>query len=179
VNKLAAQRQSRPLLPELAELFNGLPSFAGLRPFFENHLLRLEDETRDGSYEVRTELPGVDPVSDVEVTVRDGRLIIKALRTRTSESNGISEFSYGSFTRTVALPAGADEDDITATYDRGILTVSVPLSDAESSEKRVEVYEIAPVDEDDDEDDGDETDDGGVDSDQPHREDQPEHDRDA
>jgi hypothetical protein len=41
-----------------------------------------------------------------------------------------------------------DEDDITATYDRGILTVSVPPSDAESSEKHVEVYEIAPLEED-------------------------------
>ena len=46
------------------------------------------------------------------------------------------------------LPDGADEDDITATYDRGILTVSVPLSDAEPTEKHVEVYEIAPLDED-------------------------------
>ena len=78
MNKLAVQRQSRPLLPELSELFNGLPSLPGLRPFFENHLLRLEDETKDGIYEVRAELPGVDPVSDVEVTVRDGRLTIKA-----------------------------------------------------------------------------------------------------
>ena len=115
-----------------------------LRPFFENHLLRLEDGTREGIYEVRAELPGVDPIEDVEVTVRDGRLTIKALRTRSTESNGLSEFSYGSFSRTVPLPADADEDDISATYDRGILTVSVPLSDAEPTEKHVEVYEIAP-----------------------------------
>jgi HSP20 family protein len=156
VNKLAVQRQSRPLLPELSELSHlvtGLPAFAGLRPFFENHLLRLEDETREGIYEVRAELPGVDPIEDVEVTVRDGRLTIKALRTRTTESNGLSEFSYGSFSRTVPLPADADEDDISATYDRGILTVTVPLSDAQPAEKHVEVYEIAPLDEDEDFDD--------------------------
>ena len=98
MNKLAVQRQSRPLLPELSELSQ---LFTGL-------------------------------------------LTIKALRTRTTESNGLSEFSYGSFTRTVSLPAGADEDDISATYDRGILTVSVPLSDTEPTEKHVEVFEIAP-----------------------------------
>ena len=63
------------------------------------------------------------------------------MRTRTTESNGLSEFSYGSFTRTVSLPAGADEDDISATYDRGILTVSVPLSDTTPTEKHVEVFE--------------------------------------
>ena len=126
VNKLAVQRQSRPLLPELSQLVTGLPAFAGLRPFFENHLLRLEDEANEGVYEIRAELPGVDPIEDIEVTVQDGRLTIKALRTRTSETNGLAEFSYGSFSRTVPLPAGADEDDIAATYDRGILTVRCP-----------------------------------------------------
>ena len=84
---------------------------------------------QEGVYEVRAELPGVDPAEDIEVTVRDGRLTIKAERTRPSESNGRSEFTYGSFVRTVALPEGADEDDINATYDRGILTVSDPLSE--------------------------------------------------
>ncbi len=153
MNKLAVQRQSRPLLPELSELFNGLPAFAGLRPFFDNRLVRLEDETKEGIYELRAELPGVDPAEDVEITVCDGRLTIKALRTRTTESNGLSEFSYGSFSRTVPLPAGADEDDISATYDRGILTVSVPLIDTTPTEKHVEVFEIAPLDEDDDFDD--------------------------
>ena len=188
MNKLAVQRQSRPLLPELSELFNGLPAFAGLRPFFENHLMRLEDETKEGMYEVRAELPGVDPIEDIEVTVRDGQLTIKALRTRTTESNGLSEFSYGSFSRTVSLPDGADEDEISATYDRGILTVSVPLSDAEPAEKHVEVYEIAPLDEDDDDDDIDddydsEDDDAEDEGDDPaHQaegEDQPQHDQGA
>ena len=161
MNKLAVQRQSRPLLPELSELFSGfptfagIPSFAGLRPFFDSHLVRLEDEMKEGVYEVRAELPGVDPAEDIEVTVRDGRLTIKAERTQTSESNGHSEFSYGSFTRTVSLPTGADEDDINATYDRGILTVTVPLSEENPTEKRVEVIETILVDEDDDYDDDD------------------------
>jgi HSP20 family protein len=95
VNQLAVQRQSRPLLPELSELFSGFPTFAGLaslRSFFDSNLMRLEDETKDGVYEVRAELPGVDPTDDIEVTVRDGQLTIKAERTQTSESNGHSEF---------------------------------------------------------------------------------------
>ena len=179
MNKLAVQRQSRPLLPELSELFNGLPAFANLRPFFDNHLLRLEDESKEGVYEVRAELPGVDPIEDVEVTVLDGRLTIKALRTRTTESNGISEFSYGSFTRTVTLPDGADEDDISATYDRGILTVSVPLSEEEPAEKHVEVYEIAPLDEDEDEDDYEDDEDDEDDADEDDDADEGLHDEEA
>ncbi|HEX7427343.1 MAG TPA: Hsp20/alpha crystallin family protein [Mycobacterium sp.] len=96
-----------------------------------------------------------------------GLLTIKALRTRTTESNGLSEFSYGSFTRTVSLPAGADEDDISATYDRGILTVSVPLSDTASTEKHVDVFEVAPLDDDDEDDDEDDLDDDDDDDDAP------------
>ena len=156
MNQPAVQRQSRPLLPELSELFSGFTGFptiaslAGLRSFFDGRFLRLEDEMKDGLYEVRAELPGVDPTDDIEVTVRDGQLTIKAERTQTSESNGHSEFSYGSFVRTVALPAGADEDDINATYDRGILTVSIPLAEEHPTEKRVEVVETILADEDDD-----------------------------
>jgi HSP20 family protein len=163
VNKPAVQRQSRPLLPELSDLFSAIPTFANLRPLFDNRLLRLEDEHRDGVYEVRAELPGVDPTDDIEVTVHDGQLTIKAERAQTGESNGHSEFSYGSFIRTIALPAGADEDDINATYDRGILTISVPLSEDSPTEKRVEVIETILVDEDEDYDDDDEDDDDGDD----------------
>ena len=159
MNKLAVQRQSRPLLPELSELFNGFPTFAGLRPLFDASLIRVEDETKDGSYELRAELPGVDPVEDVEITVRDGQLTIKSERSQTSESNGRSEFSYGSFERTVTLPAGADEDEIHAIYDRGILTISVPLGDEEPAEKHIEIIETVLLeDEDDDEDDEDDDD---------------------
>ena len=164
MNQPAVQRQSRPLLPELSELFSGFTGFptiaslAGLRSFFDGRFLRLEDEMKDGLYEVRAELPGVDPTDDIEVTVRDGQLTIKAERTQTSESNGHSEFSYGSFVRTVALPAGADEDDINATYDRGILTVSIPLAEEHPAEKRVEVVETILADEDDDYDDDDDDD---------------------
>ena len=172
MNKPAVQRQSRPLLPELSELFNGfptfanLPAFASLRPFFDNHVLRLEDEMKEGLYEVRAELPGVDPLDSIEVTVRDGRLTIKAERTQTSESNGHSEFSYGEFVRTVPLPAGADEDDINATYDRGILTVSVPLSEDHPTEKRVEIVETILVDEDEDYEDDDDQPEGADDQDE-------------
>ncbi|MBP1821929.1 HSP20 family molecular chaperone IbpA [Mycobacterium sp. OAE908] len=161
MNQLAVQRQSRPLLPELPQLLNGLssfPAFAGLaslRSFFDGKPMRLEDETKDGSYEVRAELPGVDPTDDIEVTVHDGRLTIRAERTRAGESNGRSEFSYGTFARTVALPVGADEDDINATYDRGILTVTVPLSEDHPAEKRVEVIETILVDEDEEDEDYD------------------------
>jgi HSP20 family molecular chaperone IbpA len=136
---LPVTRRPRSVFPAFSELFTAFPSFAGLRPVVGTRLMRLEDEIKEGRYEVRAELPGIDPSKDVDITVRDGELTIKAERTEQKEFNGRSEFSYGSFVRTVLLPAGGNEDDIKATYDKGILTVSVAVSEPKPAEKRVQV----------------------------------------
>ena len=139
MSNLPSQRPRRSFLPAISELFSDFPSWIGLHPMFESHGIRLEDEMEEGHYVVRAELPGIDPAKDLDITVRDGRLTIKAERTEKKESKGRSEFSYGSFVRSVTLPPGADEDDITATYDKGILTVSVTVAEAQPAEKRIEV----------------------------------------
>ena len=139
MSKLPARHRPHTVFPELSELLEGFPSWASLRPALGSHIMRVEDELKDGNYELRAEMPGVDPDKDVDVTVRDGVLTIKSERTEKKESNGRSEFSYGSFVRSVTLPAGADEDAIKASYDKGILTVSVPVTEAQSTEKHVTV----------------------------------------
>jgi HSP20 family molecular chaperone IbpA len=135
----ATQKQPHSLFPEFSDFFAGFPSFAGIRPMFDTRLMRLEDEMKDGRYEVRAEIPGIDPAKDVDITVRDGQLTIKAERSEKKEFEGRSEFSYGSFIRTVSLPSGADEDDIKATYDNGILAVSVGISKTAPAEKHIQV----------------------------------------
>ena len=140
---LPAQRQRRSLLPDVAEWFAGFPTWSGLRPFSDTQLIRLEDEIEDGHYVVRAELPGLDPAKDVDITVHNSVLTIKAERSEKKESKGRSEFAYGSFVRSVTLPSGADEDDITATYDKGILTVSVAVPEkAAPAEKKITVQGI-------------------------------------
>ena len=95
---------------------------------------------KDGRYELRAELPGIDPAKDVDITVRDGKLVITAERSEKKEAKGRSEFCYGSFIRSVTLPAGANEEDIKATYDKGILTVDVAVpKQAAAAEKHIEV----------------------------------------
>ncbi|WP_428847178.1 Hsp20/alpha crystallin family protein [Nocardia arthritidis] len=126
---LPAHRRSQSLFPELSDFFAGFPFFETVRPVMEGKLLRVEDEMADGKYLVHAEMPGMDPDKDVTITVRDGVLTIKAERSERQETKGRSEFSYGSFVRSVALPAGAKEDEIAATYDKGILTVSVPVAE--------------------------------------------------
>lgn len=133
----AHRSQGSPLLPDLADLWNSL--VPGAVPGFGAHLLRVEDTVEEGNYIVRAEIPGIDPAKDVEVSVHDGRLTIKAERAEKHEEKGRSEFSYGSFVRSVTLPPGAQEEGIAAAYNRGVLTVTVPMGESKSEAKRVEV----------------------------------------
>ncbi|MDH6194004.1 HSP20 family protein [Mycobacterium frederiksbergense] len=140
MTRLPETYRSRSFWPDISDLFAGLPSWAGMRPVLGSHVIRVEDELKGDSYELRAEVPGVDPEKDVDIIVRDGVLTIKAERSEKREANGHSEFSYGSFIRSVSLPAGADEDAIKASYDKGILTVSVPVTKASgTAEKHVAV----------------------------------------
>jgi HSP20 family molecular chaperone IbpA len=135
----AAQPQPNSRWPEVSQWLGGFPAWPTLHQVFGGQLIRLEDGMKDGRYEVRAELPGIDPAKDVDVNTRDGVLTIRAQRSETSESNGHSEFAYGTFLRSVLLPPGADEDDVSVTYAGGILTVSVGMSHARPEEKRIHV----------------------------------------
>ena len=122
------RRETRGLFPDL---FDWLESpFSALRPFMAQPM-RLEDYIEDGHYIVRAELPGIDPDKQVEVTVSKGILTIHAERHEETETKHRSEFYYGVYTRHIPLPTAANEDDITATYDKGILEVMVGLKEKE------------------------------------------------
>ncbi len=92
--------------------------------------LRVE-EFRDGDVlVVRAELPGIDPDKDVEVTISDGSVRIRARREQRAEQKGQedfrSEFRYGEIERDVPLPEGVTGEDIKASYRDGILEVRIP-----------------------------------------------------
>jgi len=123
--------------------------FFDFRPFFGrfDRLMRLEQELKDDVLVVRAEMPGIDPNKDVEITVQDGMLHIKA--ERRSESRDIkdevsgsfrSEFHYGSFERFIRVPKETAQDDVKATYKDGILEVTCPYKvPTEKVLKKVEV----------------------------------------
>lgn len=105
--------------------------------------LRVEEFTEDDTAVVRVEAPGLDPEKDVEITVADGVLEIRAERreeSRTEDKGRYrSEFRYGSFRRSVPLPAGASEEDVKATYKDGILEVRLPIDREAAPSRRVPI----------------------------------------
>jgi HSP20 family protein len=116
-----------------------------IRRFLDGDLtfssIRVEQYMEGDSMVVRAELPGIDPEQDLDVSVADGMLQIKAERQEKSERKAKnsyrSEFRYGSFNRSIPLPPGAREEDITAQYKDGVLEVRAPAREpSEGTEKR-------------------------------------------
>ena len=103
------------------------------------------DQFREGDTEViRAELPGIDPEKDVELTVGGGVLRINAERRveEKTEDKGYlrHELRYGRFARTLRLPEGVTESDITATYKDGILEIRIAIPETTTSErKKIEI----------------------------------------
>lgn len=92
--------------------------------------IRVEEFQEDGTLVVRAELPGIDPDTDVELSVTNGMLHIQAERREEEDTRERGylrrELRYGSFSRTLPLPPGASEADVHASYKDGILEVRVP-----------------------------------------------------
>jgi HSP20 family protein len=89
---------------------------------------------------VLLDLPGVDPQA-IDMTVDQNVLTIAAER-RWEPADGqeviIAERRQGRFTRQLFLGDTLDADRIQATYDRGVLTVNVPVAQ-EAKPRRVEI----------------------------------------
>jgi len=90
----------------------------------------VEVSEKDGHIKICAELPGMSK-EDVKVEVTQEGVTISGERKREEENRreGIyrSERSYGSFMRTIPVPAEAQVEKAKATFENGILTVSVPV----------------------------------------------------
>lgn len=83
----------------------------------------------DDHYVLTADLPGVDPGS-VDVTVDNGMLTISAHRTARSDESAqwlANERFFGSYRRQLSLGEGIDTSAIAATYENGVLTVTIPM----------------------------------------------------
>ncbi len=105
------------------------PMFFGGEAMTED-MIRVDEYRENGNLVIRAELPGIDPDKDVELSVSDTMLHIEAEHReeeKTEEKGYLrQELRYGSFTRTLPLPEGVSESDVTASYKDGILEIRIP-----------------------------------------------------
>ena len=102
--------------------------------------MRMDGIRREDGIELRFDLPGIEPES-IDVTVDSGVLSVSARRSdeyAEAEKPFIRERAMGSFTRRVRLSDTVDAEKIEAGYDRGVLTVRVPLAE-KALPRKVEV----------------------------------------
>ena len=90
---------------------------------------------------IKTELPGMD-MKDIDVKMEDHTLTIQGERKLDQEEKRENyhrvERVYGTFHRIFALPSSLDAEKIHASYDRGVLTVTLPKKE-ETRPKKITI----------------------------------------
>jgi HSP20 family protein len=97
-------------------------------------------ETAD-HFVLRADLPGMSQ-DDVKIEFEDGTLTVSGERTAAHESKKDGyhrvERAYGAFSRSLTLPQGVDPEAVTASFDRGVLEISIPKPE-ERKPRRIEI----------------------------------------
>jgi HSP20 family protein len=127
------------LQQEIQELFSDLwqvPRFSGLRAGFRPHVdcFRTED-----ALTVVVEIPGIEG-DKVDLFVAEGTLYLSGTRVRPRVEGQVyqqMEIDYGPFRRQVALGADVDVAHARAAYERGILTIVLPIAQRPPARERV------------------------------------------
>jgi HSP20 family protein len=101
------------------------------------------DVIRDeGKLVMRVDMPGIKP-DEIKIDVEDDILTVSGEHEESKEEKDEQfvrrERRYGSFVRSVALPAGVDPDKVAATAKDGVLEVTVPLPQEAKQKKAIEV----------------------------------------
>ena len=95
-------------------------------------VLRVDEYREDGALVVRADLPGIDPDQDVELTASEGVLHIAVERHGDEEPAGRDYLRHELVhrhrqERDLLLPEGAQDSELSASYDDGVLEVRMPL----------------------------------------------------
>jgi len=129
---------SRPFgaFPSLRRAFETAPFRAFEKPLTVPAVDVVED---DKSFRINAELPGIDE-KDVEIGVSGDMLTIKGEKSENKEEKDknyfLSERRYGSFQRSFQLPDGVDRDKIAASFEKGVLTITLPKTSQAVKEQR-------------------------------------------
>ncbi|MBW2056579.1 MAG: Hsp20/alpha crystallin family protein [Deltaproteobacteria bacterium] len=127
------------LRAEVERLFDDFGSESA--PFLSRAYPAVNLSEDEENFYVRAELPGVKP-ENLDVTVVEGRLMIRGERKVTTEEEGTSyhrqEREGGIFRRVMALPEKVDPGRVSAGLRNGVLTVTLPKSQ-EAKPRRITV----------------------------------------
>lgn len=97
---------------------------------------------RGGDLVIRAELAGVTE-KDIEIAVSGGLLTISGERRNDTGDEDVGyyvrERFYGNFRRSMTLPEGVDENQISATFENGMLEVTIKGGAAATRTRQIEI----------------------------------------
>ncbi|MEN2281397.1 Hsp20/alpha crystallin family protein [Algoriphagus sp. SE2] len=140
--KLVRLNQAEPYFPN---------TFSGMLDKFFNenmgnslkHFNPAVDISEDeNSYEIQLSVPGVKK-KDFNVELVDGKLTISGERKMEEKKEGKNyhsvETQYGSFSRSFYVPEDINVDDVNATYEDGLLKITLPKKEKKVVKAAIEV----------------------------------------
>lgn len=119
-------------------LFRNMPEMGG------DWAPQVDMYEQGGDLVVKAELPGVSK-DDIDVAIDHGDLVIRGERKSEHEEKGEHTYrmerSFGSFYRRLPLPEGVRDDQISATYNDGVLEIRTPKPQSDSStSKKITIH---------------------------------------
>jgi len=142
--------QLATLQSDMARMMN---SFFGQSPFASPAngvsvwLAPVDITETDDALLLTFDLPGLKD-DEIQIELEDNVLTVSGERQRKHEVKQDDYFRYerrfGSFSRSVALPAGVSDDQIEASYENGVLEIKVPKPE-QHKPKRIQVGSSSPA----------------------------------
>ena len=138
---------------EMDRLFENTFRGLGITPFGSDYISPLgaggmlkpqvDIGATDKEYSITVEVPGVSEKA-VKVEISGNTMTIHGEKKQEKEEKNKNfykvERSYGSFQRILSLPEDADQEDVKATFDKGVLTIKLPRKALPKSDvKQIEI----------------------------------------
>jgi len=109
--------------------FSSFPELNNLRLHSDVRLPSVDIVEKDDNIIVRAEIPGIDK-KDIDITLTANSLTLQGKsRNESKEDTGEyhrSEISTASFSRTLTLPTDVNSDNVKATFNNGLLEITLP-----------------------------------------------------
>lgn len=146
MNKVIRWTPVRDLMTMRNEMDRVMESFFNQTPAEQHSTswgIALDVVETEAGYQVSASVPGLRS-EDIDVTISDGVLTIKAeTRTDWEEESSedhpyrfhLRERRFGSFARSLRLPNDVDYDNVSAHHENGVLTLTLPKSEAAKPRK--------------------------------------------
>jgi HSP20 family protein len=101
--------------------------------FTESFMPRMEVTEDAKAFTVTAELPGMSD-KDIDLSISGDMLTIRGDKKEEKEDKNknyyYSERSYGSFLRSIPLPGQVEADKVSASFTKGVLTITLPKTSA-------------------------------------------------